>query len=282
MKKKLIVIAISLLLNATSFAQSFEGVVKYNRVNDPSKMFANNPNADRMRAQFGNMAEQMRRPVIFELTVKNDEAVFKADPKQEAGETSFEVNGQRRSFPRRLPKDEVYYNLATKKFKKYEEYAQQPFQLAGEIEAIRWKVDPMQTRQVLGYECMMATATEKEKRMIFVPNESGQGTMKDTIMINEITAWFTDAIPTNAGPDKYSGLPGLVLALDINNGVTTFVATHIDKKTVSADDLKINSKGKKVTAEQLQKVKDDHMAEMRKNFRGGGGGGQMMIMGGRG
>ena len=281
MKKKLFLILGAVLFTATSFAQSFEGVVKYNRVNDPSKMYANNPNAARMTAQFGNMAEQMRRPVIFELFVKNDEAVFKADPKQEAGENTLQINGERRTFPRRLPKDEIYYNLATKKFKKYEEYAQQPFQLSGEIETIRWKVDPMQTRQVLGYECMMATATEKEKRTIPVPNEAGQITMKDTIMVNEITAWFTDAIPTAAGPEKYSGLPGLVLALDVNNGVTTFVATNIEKKAVTEEELKINSKGKKVTPEQLQKVKDDHMAEMRKNFRGGGGG-PVVIMGGRG
>ena len=86
MKKKLFLSFSAVLLAATSFAQNFEGVVKYNKVTDPSKMYANNPNADRMRAQFGNMAEQMRRPVIFELTVKNDESVFKADPKQEAGE----------------------------------------------------------------------------------------------------------------------------------------------------------------------------------------------------
>ena len=281
MKKKLFLSFSAVLLAATSFAQNFEGVVKYNKVTDPSKMYANNPNADRMRAQFGNMAEQMRRPVIFELFVKNDESVFKVDPKQEAGENTVEINGERRSFQRRLPKEEVYYNLADKKFKKYEEYAQQPFQLSGDTEPIRWKIDPLQTRQILGHDCMMATATEKEKRTLPVPNESGQFTMKDTVIVNEITAWFTDAVPSSAGPDKYTGLPGLVLALDVNNGVTTFVATNVEKKAVTEEELKINSKGKKVTAEQLQKVKDDHMAEMRKNFRGGGGG-PMIIMGGRG
>jgi GLPGLI family protein len=281
MKKKLFLSVCTLLMGAASFAQNFEGVIKYNKVTDPSKMFANNPNADRMLAQFGNMAEQMRRPVIFELTVKNDESVFKVDPKQEAGENTVEINGERRTFQRRLPKDEVHYNLASKKYKKYEEYAQQPFQISGDFESLRWKIDPLQTRQILGYDCMMATATEKESRTMPVPNEAGQFTMKDTVIVNEITAWFTDAVPSAAGPDKYSGLPGLVLALDVNNGVTTFVATNVEKKTVTEDELKINSKGKKVTPEQLQKVKDDHMVEMRKNFRGGGGG-PMIIMGGRG
>lgn len=282
MKKSLIIICVGLLAGISAAAQNFEGVVKYNRVMDPSKAFANNPNADRMRAQFGNMAEQARRPMIFTLIVKNQESVFKADPSQDPGETTMVFNGETRSFPRRLPKDETLYNLAENTFKKYEEYAQQPFQVSGNTSKIRWKVDPTQTRPILGYECMMATASETEKRIMPVFNGSGM-TMKDTLVTTQITAWFTDAISSAAGPDKYNGLPGLILALDLNDGVTTYVATKVDAVAVSADELKINSKGKKVNPEQLDKIKKEHQAEQMKNFRGGpGGGGRPMVITGHG
>src|SRR5690606_30126528 len=102
---------------------------------------------------------------------------------------------------------------------------------------------------------------------------------KDSLVVTEITAWFTDAISSAAGPDKYSGLPGLILALDLNDGVTTYVATKVTAATVSADELKINSKGKKMTPEQLEKLKKEHQAEQMKNFRGRGPGGARVIMG---
>ncbi len=279
MKKTLISAFAGLLLGAAAQAQTFEGVIKYNRVSDPSVMFANNPNADRMRAQFGNMAEQARRPMIFELTVKGDESVYKADPAQDPGESSFTINGETRSFPRRLPKDETLYNVANKTFKKYEEYAQQPFQVSGPFESIRWKVDPVNTKEILGYTCMKATATETESRTMPRFEEGGKVTIKDTVITNQIVAWFTDAIESQAGPDKYNGLPGLILEVEVNGGAMNYTATNVNKKALSEADMKINSKGKKMSPEQLDKLKKEHQAEQMKNFRGGPGGGRVIIGG---
>ncbi|MCD8540017.1 MAG: GLPGLI family protein [Leadbetterella sp.] len=248
MKKTLISAFIGLLTGVAAQAQTFEGVIKYNRVNDPSIAFANNPNnannpnADRMRAQFG---EQMRRPVIFELTVKGDESVYKADSKQDPGESSFTFNGETRTFPRRLPKDETYYQVAEKTFRKYEEFVQQPFQISGTFESIRWKVDPVTTKEILGYTCMKATATETEDRSMPVFEEGGKMTMKDTVITNQVVAWFTDAIESRVGPDKYNGLPGLILGVEVNGGAVSYQATGIDKKAISEEDLKINPKGKR-------------------------------------
>lgn len=281
MKKTLISALTGLLLGAAAQAQTFEGVIKYNRVSDPSIMFANNPNADRMRAQFGNMNEQMRRPVIFELTVKGDESVYKADPNQDPGENTFTINGETRTMARRLPKDETLYNVANKTFKRYEEYAQQPFQVSGSLESIRWKVDPVSTKEILGYTCMKATATETESRTMPIFEEGGKVTMKDTVITNQIVAWFTDGIESQVGPDKYNGLPGLILGVEVNGGAVSYTATNIDKKAVSEADMKINSKGKKMTKEQLDKLKKEHQAEQMRNFRGGGAvQGRQIIIGG--
>lgn len=282
MKKTLISVFTGLLLTAAAQAQTFEGVIKYNRVIDPSVMFANNPNANRMRAQFGNMAEQVRRPIIFEMTVKGNESVFKADSKQDPGENTVSINGETRTFTRRLPKDETYYNTTDKTFKKYEEYAQQPFQVSGSFEGIRWKVDPVSTKEILGYTCMKATASETESRSFPVFEEGGKVTFKDTVITNQIVAWFTDGLESNVGPDKYNGLPGLILEVDVNGGATNYTATNVEKKAITEADLKISSKGKKMTLEQLDKLKKEHQAEQMKNFRGRGpaGGANIVIIGG--
>ena len=275
--KKTFLTILSLGIFATaSIAQDFSGEIIYNKITDPSKMM-NNSNRP---GGFGGMSMNTQ-PVIYNLYVKGQETTFKADPKQDPGENSFEFNGQRRSFRRPLPKDETYFNLEAGTFNRYEEYATQPFQVSGEKETIKWKVNPLATRAVLGYNCMMATAERPERMNMPSWDEAGNFKMKDTVIVNQITAWFTDEISSNAGPDIYNGLPGLILALDINNGVTTYVATKVDAKEMDAKDLKINSKGKKVTPEKFQKIKDEHMEEQSKNFRGGGGrmGGMMMRSG---
>jgi len=68
-----------------------------------------------------------------------------------------------------------------------------------------WKPGPEQTK-ILGYLCMSAKSAQGDKT---------------------ITAWFTPQIKTIAGPDLYSGLPGLILAVDIN-GENVLLATEVD------------------------------------------------------
>jgi GLPGLI family protein len=56
----------------------------------------------------------------------------------------------------------------------------------------------MKQKRLLNYPCKKATRT----------NERGQ----------EIEAWYTEAIPTAAGPESFASLPGAILQLDINKG----------------------------------------------------------------
>lgn len=270
MKKVFLSVLGIMLMFTTSYAQDFTGEVIYNKITDPSKMMAGNN-----RGPMGG-ATMTSQPVIYILTVQEHETSFKADPKQEPGERSFEFNGQRRSFRIPLPKDETYYNLETREFRKFEEYATQPFQISGDFEPIKWRVNPLAQRPILGYNSMMATAELTERMVMPSWDDNGNFRMKDTVVVNEITAWFTDEISSSAGPDKYNGLPGLILALDINGGATTFVASNVEEKAIDKKALAINRRGKKVTPEKFQEIKDDHMEEQAKTR--GGRGGRMMMM----
>ena len=75
-----------------------------------------------------------------------------------------------------------------------------------------------------------------------------------------ITAWFTSEIPISTGPDQFFGLPGLILAIEIN-GETAFIATSIDLTPPEEGVLSKPDKGKKVTQEEFDKIVEEKIKE---------------------
>lgn len=74
------------------------------------------------------------------------------------------------------------------------------------LENIEWTLVEDSTKNVLGYDCIMATAKYHGRKW---------------------SAWFSPEIPVQAGPWKLAGLPGLILEADADNGVYSFVAIGI-------------------------------------------------------
>ena len=87
--------------------------------------------------------------------------------------------------------DMVYYE-----YRKYSEL----------IEERSWTIIDDSTKNVLGYECIMATANYHGRHW---------------------TAWFTPEIPVDAGPWKLLGLPGLILEASDSTGHHHFIANGI-------------------------------------------------------
>ncbi len=69
----------------------------------------------------------------------------------------------------------------------------------------QWEISDS-TKEILGYECMMATADYRGRRW---------------------TAWFTPEIPVQEGPWKLCGLPGLILEASDNGNVYHFIANGL-------------------------------------------------------
>ena len=66
----------------------------------------------------------------------------------------------------------------------------------------------------------------------------------------------------STGPSSYCGLPGVVLAVDINNGDQTITATSVNTDTVDVSKIVKPKDGKKVTQEEFDKIRDEKMKEM--------------------
>lgn len=79
-----------------------------------------------------------------------------------------------------------------------------------------WKIDKAQTKKILGYSCLKATAKFR-------------GT--------NVTAYFTKELPYSAGPYKFYGLPGVILDIrEDNNNYNIWKAEKVELNI----DTKIN------------------------------------------
>src|SRR5690606_30375667 len=117
--------------------------------------------------------------------------------------------------------------------------------IEGEFEQLPWVLTG-ETKTILGRMCQQATYTIAEP-------------------LTEVVAWFTPMIPISVGPEKYRGLPGAVLEVDINMGERTFTAFNISDKPIRIKDLKAPKKGKKVTNAEFKEIRDAKMKEMENN-----------------
>ena len=115
------------------------------------------------------------------------------------------------------------------------------------LHAPTWKI-LKQIKEVAGYICMKAVTV-------------------DTVKNQTITAWFAQDIPVQAGPERFFGLPGLILELDVNDGDVTIIASKVEfKKLTNEFNLK-KMKGKKISDAEYNKIIADFIKESIKGER---------------
>lgn len=90
-------------------------------------------------------------------------------------------------------------------------------------------------------------------------------TSYDSIRRQSIEAWFALDIPLSSGPDRFSGLPGLILEVDINNGAMILSAEKIESLVDNkVFDTPKKIKGKKININQYNTMLKDYIEEKRK------------------
>ena len=109
----------------------------------------------------------------------------------------------------------------------------------------QWKIHN-DLKEVAGHVCMNAT-------------------WEDTLKKQKIVAWFAQDIPLQAGPERFCGLPGLILEVDVNNGGMTVSADRITMHRITKElEHPKKGKSKKVKEAAYTDVLKKHMAEKRK------------------
>lgn len=169
------------------------------------------------------------------------------DPMAESGGTMVMIKMME-------PNNKMYTDFAAKKQIEQREFMTRMFLIEKALGVSDWKLTGNE-KTILGYPCQEATRE---------PNDS-----------TKIIAWFTPAIPIPSGPGEYLNLPGLVLAVDFDNGKRTLTAKSIESIEVDNKMLAKPKEGKKTTEAEFKKIVDEKMKEM--GAEGSGNGTRMMI-----
>ena len=129
-----------------------------------------------------------------------------------------------------------------------------------------------ETRQIGQYTCYKATMIKIDKEIDWgsIFGRRGRGAKKNDstktkqakppVKTQLVTAWYTPQIPVSAGPERYWGLPGLIL--EINAGRTTMLCTEI-VIILRVVEIKKPSKGKEVSRDEYDVMMKKKSEELR-------------------
>ncbi len=257
--KKLFLAGTALLFISQLQAQQKEGKVIYDRTMQVQIQIAGNDQLQQMLPK--------TRTDKFELNFGNNHSILKHVDEEEGND---EMGGGGMQIKMMAPgMDDITYCDYDKANKvEQREILGKKFVITDSIRKLNWKLGE-DTKTVLGYVCHKATAQRFGKRTT-MNIDNGKMERKEINDTTNIVAWFTTDIPVSAGPEVPGQLPGLILALDMNDGRMVYVASSVSPKT-DLSIIKEPGKGKKVTPEEFALERTKLMEEMQKNNQGGNG-----------
>ena len=236
MKYYLNLLAFILITTTSALAQNTEGVVIYERKTYWTKLIArmsylSQEEKDRAAQTWKNDDEFKEK---MKLIFNTNESLYTHNSEQ--GETEDGSYSWRHSELR------LYRNFEKDRKTDIIEMLGKTYIVDDSLHTPTWKIGN-QIKDVAGYICMKAET-------------------EDPIKKQKITAWFAQDIPVPAGPERYNGLPGVILELNLNDGDVIIEATSVAFKKPTPDDLKLpKTKGKKINDAAYDAILRQHIAE---------------------
>jgi len=248
-----------ILCGPLSFAQKFQGKAFYQTSRDISfSMDSTSFSPERQAAMNEMIKNQFNKE--YTLVFDQQESLYKEQakldgPSQGGGMVFISMSGA---------SSELYKNTREKRYAGKRDLFGKVFLVKDKLKEIDWKLES-ETKQIGKYTCYKATTTRTAERMV-VMGENDEELQEEAEVIM-ITAWYTPEIAVSMGPDRFWGLPGLIM--EINEGKSKIICSKI---ILNSDDLvaiKEPSKGKVVTEEEFEKLMREKIKEMEKMNRGG-------------
>ena len=256
--KKISFVFISICLAMVTLAQQKEGKVVYQRTMQMQLRINDNDQLSQMLPK--------RRTDKFELMFGNNQSLWKHIDEDESTD-EMNTGGMQIKMMAPGQNDIVFYDFGAAKKTEQREILDKKFIVTDSIRKLNWKLTG-ETKTILDHVCQKAIAQRTGKRTQ-MNMDNGKMERKEINDTTAIVAWFTTDIPVPAGPEVQGQLPGLILALDMNNGRMVYRALDISPK-VDVATIKEPTKGKKVTPDEFTKEREKMMQEMQKNNQGNG------------
>jgi GLPGLI family protein len=258
-------------------AQQATGKVVYERVINMHKRLP--PEAEQYKAMIPE-TQSSKWVMLFTPS----QSYYKAMPQQEdqLPEATANDGGPRMSFRfGGADNSESFRDYDNLQLVESRELGPKMYLIEDSLQELKWKLTG-DTMTILGQPCLKATTTfsmaaAMGMRTMRSGGDSSRRNTGDTtnfrnrmMQPQKVEAWFTDAIQTSAGPDTFFGLPGLIMALSVDDGTVVYKALSIEKPAGN-DLVAAPTKGKKITREEYRKM-------MQQQFAGQGGpGGQRQM-----
>lgn len=201
MKNSILITLLLALFANISYAQDFHGKVKYNVTHNWVKKitavdYLSQEEKDEYNYVWGNRAEYTLKAVMFFTNKVSRFEDFKEENSDEFG-----------GYTWRSEEYVIYRNLVENKAYDYIRFLDKLYVIDDNIQNQNWKI-LNDMREIAGHICMNAS-------------------WNDTVKGNKVIAWYALDLPVPFGPERYGGLPGMILEIDVNNGAMIISAQEI-------------------------------------------------------
>ena len=259
------------LVTVTTFAQkNFQGKATYmSKTTMDMSRFGDQMSEQRKKQMMARMKNFLEK--TYTLTFNKTASSFKEEVALEAPGASGP------SWGRSNGQGSIYKNTKDKKMIEDVEQFSKRFLVVEEMEDSQWELGT-ETKKIGQYTCYKATLVKEDTNIDWGSIFSRRGNKKkDSTNTEEkkpakkmltITAWYSPQIPVSTGPDKYYGLPGLIL--ELNAGRTTMLCTEViisSKEVLEIDEPK---KGKEVSRDEYNEIVKVKTEELKERFQSRG------------
>ncbi|MEN9381877.1 MAG: hypothetical protein RI940_758 [Bacteroidota bacterium] len=276
MKKMSIALLVGLFALTAANAQMKEGKIVYERKINMWKMITD----PEMRTRIPEF-----RTSQFELLFNEQNSLFRTVPDDEAPDP-FANSGGGGGGPRfafRMPETTTFTDLTAQMQYESRPMFEKTFLIIDSLKPLKWKISE-ETKTIAKHVCKKATTMIAAQNVRFSVGGGARGmgrnnadsTNKPSAPIapkeTEVTVWYTEDVLASVGPDNYSGLPGAILEVDVDNGSNVTTATEVSSKYPKKE-LTKPTKGDVMNRAQFQ----DAMKKLMEDMQRGGGMGGMRI-----
>lgn len=288
MKKRILLMFFGLTAFLSIQAQEFQGMAVYQSKTSSAEFkdrFKGNKDVTpemqkRMEERMKSMFEK-----TFTLYFDKSASIYKEEEKLEA--PGQDGGGRSRMMSSMMGSGGTFYkNVKQKTYAIDKEFMGKEFLVKDSLPKLQWKMEG-ETRLIGGYNCFKATAVltvteldfnalrpkSDEEKKKEEQSKDKKTNFLDNLMVPKeavITAWYTPEIPVNQGPDKYWGLPGLIL--EINDGKTVILCSKIILNPKEKTTIKAPTSGKTISQKEYDETVIKKTKEfMESNQRPGGG-----------
>ncbi len=182
----------------------------------------------------------------YYLDFNRTSSVFKQKPKLEP-DKKVRMTGIKRV---------LYKDLSSKTYRDFRPMFGENFIISDTLPDYHWKITG-ETKKIGNFNVLKAVGTEQVKDKN--NKEKSQ----------EITAWFAPEIPVGNGPQKYWGLPGLIM--ELHTGKSVYVLKELWLNPKEKVEIKPPKKGKVLSQEAFENERKkifDNMRKRTQNRRG--------------